>query len=107
MFKYQKIGIEIAKSGIPYKSDKYDYIIAAKPNSLETYNLLKAYYSAAKTSGCDTWYINSPNIMGEYEGEDWYFLEGHDADRDSPCTYRLESLTYKKNKFADFCAQFE
>lgn len=100
MYKFQEIGIEILKKGIPYKADEYGYIVAAKPNSLEAYNLLKEYYAAAKSSSYSS--LSISDIDGEFEGEDWYFFEGEPADRDGPSTYHLESLTYKKKQFEQF-----
>ena len=104
MFRFQEIGIEILKTGIPYKANEYGNIIAAKPNSLETYNLLKEYHAAAKSSCYSS--LSISDIDGEFEGEDWYFFEGEPGDQYGPSTYRLESLTHKKKVFAAFCEQF-
>lgn len=103
MFKYEEIGEEL-KAQTQVKTTNYGYITAAKITSPALYELLKLYYSNAKHS-CD--YNYYPYIDGIYEGEDWYFLEGEPANLLGPSTYRLESLTYKKNQFAKFCAQFD
>lgn len=103
MFKYEAIGEEL-KAQTQVKTTNYGYITAEKITSPALYELLKFYYSNAKHY-CDSIYY--PYIDGIYEGEDWYFLEGEPANLLGPSTYRLESLTYKKNQFAKFCAQFD
>lgn len=99
MFRYEAIGEEL-KAQTQVKTTDYDYINAAKITTPALYTMLKCYYSAAKN-------INCGDIKGEYEGEDWYFFEGHCGDQFGPSTYHLESLTHKKNQFAQFCAQFD
>ena len=99
MFKYEAIGEEL-KSQTQVKTTDYGYITAAKITTPALYTMLKYYYGAAKNICCD-------DIEGKYEGEDWYFFEGHAGDQFGPSTYRLESLTYKKNQFAKFCSQFD
>lgn len=103
MFKYEEIGEEL-KAQTQVKITDYGYITAAKITSPALYELLKLYYSNANHPCGSNYY---PYIDGSYEGVDWYFLEGHDGDREGPSTYHLESLTYKKNQFAQFCAQFD
>lgn len=103
MFKYEEIE-EKLKAQTQVKTTDYGYITAAKITSPELYNLLRLYYSNAIRC-CDSYYY--PYVAGEYEGEDWYIFEGRSGDQFSSPTYRLESLTYKKNQFAKFCAQFD
>lgn len=76
MFKYEAIGEEL-KLQIQVKTTDYGYITAAKITTPALYTMLKCYYSAAKNISCG-------DIEGEYEGEDWYFFEGHAADQFGP-----------------------
>ena len=101
MFRFKILGTELAQQ-THIKTNHWGSITAAKITSPELYELLKSYYKAAKSPPQYEIYID-----GEYEGDDWYMLEGEAGDRDSPSTWRLESLSYKKKQFEEFCAQFE
>lgn len=107
MYDFEKIGLILKDHGVKVKETDYGYFTAAKVCCEEDYELLKKYYSAAKTYGCGAWYSYSPTFRGKYEGPDWYFPEGSAGDRDSPETYRLESLTFKKKEFERFCKEYE
>ena len=51
--------------------------------------------------------IYAKEIDGQYEGLDIYFFEGEPGNREGPSTYRLESLTFKKRQFEEFCEKFD
>ena len=105
MFNYQEIGITLKNRDVIVKENEWGYLTAVKVFCEEDYQLLKLYYAEAKSSCWSR--ISIDEIAGEYEGPDWYFLEGRPADREGPSTYRLESLSFKKRKFKEFCMQYD
>lgn len=105
MFRHEKIGLELSERGVQVVTDKYGYILAAKITNEDDYQLLKEYYAAAKSSCYSQ--IYAKEIDGQYEGTDIYFFEGEPENREGPSTYRLESLTFKKRQFEEFCEKFD
>lgn len=105
MFNYEKVGLTLKERDVIIKEDKYGYFTAVKVFCEEDYQLLKLYYAEAYSSCWSRTPVSE--IAGEYEGPDWYFFEGSPGDRYGPSSYRLESLSFKKKKFEEFCAQYE
>lgn len=105
MFRYEKIGLKLYERDVQVVTDKYGYILAAKITNEDDYQLLKEYYAAAKSSYYSQ--IYAKEIDGQYEGPDIYFFEGEPENREGPSTYRLESLTFKKRQFEEFCEKFD
>ena len=78
-------------------------INAFKITSRSDFDLMIEYLSAAHSICNDPTPIK---INGNYHGADWYFLEEHDFMSQYDRFY-VETLSEKKQRFAEFVRQFE
>lgn len=105
MSRYDDV-LEKVKATIECKYNDLNMAIAYKIHNEEEYRLVLECENLGKMSCCDY----KEHYKYDYKGEDWYFFchnssyEGMDGRFEE---YWQETLTEKKNKFADYCKQFD
>ena len=106
MQKYEELKKQVLDK-LKCKRGFFDSIIAVKIVTEDDFKLLKEYCVSAFTSCGDN---DIAKVDGEYQGEDWYFIESID----NPCGIdvngfkcHLKTLAEKKNAFSAFLSEFE
>ena len=93
---------------MPVKRAFWGRIEAVKAATADQFELAKEMWTAGQGTFCREY--PWVTIQGAFSGADWYSLEETciDAGMDGCWSeYKIESLTEKKEKFAQYCAGFE